>query len=256
MTTKIKSKKKNLLANYKGPRCERRLKNCSLGRGGCGYRYKKEDYEHWKCPECGFDRHCPNPVAQKGDACRVHGGGAAKANRGVNSPTWKHGRYSKYVPSRLLELYEKSIADPELIALRDEVGLLQARNQELLLELSGTGDSSHRWRELARLVIQLKEHAKVGDDGAMALDIVELSSMVKNGKRHWAIWREIYNTTELLGRTNEREQKRLERLGMMMKRDDVLALFSWFVDMVRSHVTDEPTLAAIESELRARSYHL
>lgn len=247
-------KGKNTLKNYDGPRCGRRIKTCTKSRGGCGYRYTKVDYKFWNCPNCGFDRHCPNPVSSIGDACRVHGRSGAVANAGVNSSTWKHGKYSKYVPANFLEFFEESLSDPELLNFAKHLAVLDARIKQLFSQME-EGDNSLRWEEAIASIAKIKSHAKSGDTKAMAQAMLEHETILKRGNQVWRTWDNMIKTMDAFGRANEREQKRLERLGMMMTRDEVYALFKWFVDLVKLHVTDKQALKAIHGELIKRNYH-
>ena len=248
-------KRRNNLANYEGPRCGRRLKTCPEDRGGCGYRYKKADHERWECPKCGFDRHCIRAVAKEGDPCGVHGQRAKKANAGVKNPSWKHGRFSKYVPKSILEGYEESLAEPELMALREEMAVIKGRIKQLLGEVD-KGESLIRSRKLKAAMTTLKKTVKSGDMQAHARAIVELDQQIGLVGKPGKTWEAIFSAIENLRRLNETEQKRLERMPHDDENaDEVLALFGWFVDMVRSHITDKQTLEAINADLKAKDWH-
>jgi hypothetical protein len=58
----------------------------------------------------------------------MHGGTVRK---GIDSPHWKHGRYSTALPEKLAALYHRSMNDPHLMNMRSEIGLLDARLYEL-----------------------------------------------------------------------------------------------------------------------------
>lgn len=49
-----------------------------------------------------------------------------KAVAGIASPTFRHGRYSKAIPARLLDAYHNAVTDTELLSLRDDIGLVDA----------------------------------------------------------------------------------------------------------------------------------
>ena len=61
--------------------------------------------------------------------CNLHGG---KTPIGAALPQFKTGRYSKYLPARLAERYHEAERDPELLSLRSELALVQARLAELI----------------------------------------------------------------------------------------------------------------------------
>src|SRR5579863_9488305 len=61
--------------------------------------------------------------------CRNHG---ALSPRGVASPAFKTGRYSRSLPARLVGRYQEAVADPELLSLRDDLALIDSRTSALL----------------------------------------------------------------------------------------------------------------------------
>src|SRR3954452_17185048 len=76
--------------------------------------------------------------------CRMHGG---KSLAGAASPAFKTGRHSTYLPVRLLAGYQEAERDPELLALRDEIALIDSRLADVLSRVD-SGESSRIWRSL------------------------------------------------------------------------------------------------------------
>ena len=65
--------------------------------------------------------------------CKIHGGDTPV---GLAAPNFKTGRYSKYLPAGLAERYVVARTDPELLSLRDEIGLVDTRISEVLTQPS------------------------------------------------------------------------------------------------------------------------
>lgn len=59
----------------------------------------------------------------------MHGGNIPT---GPALPQFKTGRYSKHLPARLADRYHEALADSELLAVRDDVALLDSHLAELL----------------------------------------------------------------------------------------------------------------------------
>ena len=78
---------------------------------------------------------CKRRATPGRNVCAIHGG---KTRQGVSSGQFQHGRYSKYLPARLLERYEESRSDPDLLGFRDELALTDARLSQVV-ELLNTG---------------------------------------------------------------------------------------------------------------------
>ena len=100
--------------------------------------------------------------------CRMHGGRGA---RGLASPEWKHGRYSKALPANLSAAYERARTDGDLIALRDELALVDARLTALLTELTAGGHATawetlgSAWRALEAAQAALAAQARAAAGG-------------------------------------------------------------------------------------------
>ena len=81
-------------------------------------------------------------VALRGtDRCKRHSYGSPA---GPLNPAFVHGRHSKVLPVRLLERYQASLSDPDLLSMRDDIALVDARMQELLSRVE-TGESDNLW---------------------------------------------------------------------------------------------------------------
>lgn len=61
--------------------------------------------------------------------CNLHGG---KTPNGIALPQTKTGRYSKYLPTELLDNYQAALADSELLSVRDEIALVDAKIGQIL----------------------------------------------------------------------------------------------------------------------------
>lgn len=85
-------------------------------------------------------------AAMANGRCRLHGGATPA---GIASANFRHGRYSKDLPARLAARFTEAQADPELLSLRAEIALIDARTNELL---AGIGSDSVRaaqvWPEI------------------------------------------------------------------------------------------------------------
>ena len=87
---------------------------------------------------------CTQPVCSGRTKCRLHGG---RSRRGLAAPAWKDGRYSKTLPADLADTYERARTDPELLALRDELALVDVRLMSLLERLA-EGETSTGWAKV------------------------------------------------------------------------------------------------------------
>ena len=95
----------------------------------------------WHCPECGEDRHCKRPATTGYRVCRLHGAGTPSKGKVPGRP--RKNRYGEALPSDILKDYQNSLADPELLALRDNIALLDAQIIALTRRLSSIDNDSY-----------------------------------------------------------------------------------------------------------------
>ena len=91
---------------------------------------------------------CKRAASLGRNVCAIHGG---KSPRGVASASFRHGRYSKALPHRLLHDFDELRSDPELVSLRDELALVDLRLQEKVNEWA--------WGEIKPLIETRQELA-------------------------------------------------------------------------------------------------
>lgn len=175
----------------------------------------------------------------------MHGG---KALAGVASATYKTGRYSKYLPARLTERYQEAQADTELLALREEVSLIDSRLTDLLQRVD-THEAGHWWKELRRVYKEYREAERLDDTGTMNHCIEEWGSIVQFGLNDYAAWNEVYGVLEQRRKLVESERKRLIDMQQVITSERAMLLISALVSIIQTHVSDRHTLAAISADV-------
>lgn len=189
---------------------------------------------------------CRAPAMANG-RCYVHGG---KTPRGPASPHFRTGRYSKYLPKGLMDLYETARQDTELVVLRDEIALMDARIADLLMQLSAA-TSADVWEEAARCHQDLSV-ALQAKNLESARDLAgRLGALLQGKENVGALWAEIARAVEARRRLVETEQQRLVRLNQMITAEQAMLFVAAVINLVRQHVTDRQALQAISDGLRA-----
>lgn len=189
---------------------------------------------------------CKQPALANG-RCRFHGG---KTPGGIASPHFKTGRYSKYLPARLSDRYHESLTDPDLLELRSEIAVLDARMGELI-ERIDTGESGAAW-VAARLALQQYNESELdGDKAKKVAAMRQLEEALERGAADYAIWSEIAAMTEQRRKLVESERKRLVDMQQVITSDRAMLLIGAVVDIIRRNVTDRAMLSGINSELTA-----
>jgi hypothetical protein len=192
--------------------------------------------------------------------CRIHGG---KSLVGAAAGPYRNGRYSKYLPTRMLERYEDAATDTELIALREDVALIDARIADMLQRVD-TGECGETWKALQEAVHEF-DKAERGMNAASSDKTIELKRidreeamrtiivLVQEGMADYAAWREIGSLIEQRRKTVETEQKRLIAMQQVITNDRAMVMMDRMLDIIERNVTDRSIRSAITSEFRAMS---
>lgn len=97
------------------------------------------------------------------------------------------------------------MADPELISVRRQIALLDAREAELIQRLSA-GEAGYNWRAARVALCKLSEAPKVRTDHPAFRKLAKLIAKSASDERRWAELRENAETRHRLADT---ERKRL-----------------------------------------------
>lgn len=197
---------------------------------------------------------CGKPAMKGREYCAKHGG---KTRIGASHPAFKHGGHSKYMPTRLAEKYRESLEDPQLMEFRADAALLQARLHELL----ETGESLPLWDQAQdafkdyRKAAQRAQQAPAGSDeradaaAQMTEALNRLESLINRGMADSLRWQEVYRVTEQVGKTKEREHRRLVQSEMVYTAEQLLAMVGKIVDAANSTIRDTEDRRAFQAAL-------
>jgi ADP-ribose pyrophosphatase YjhB (NUDIX family) len=190
---------------------------------------------------------CKRHAVTGSTKCKFHGGASLV---GIASPSFKTGRYSKDLPTRLAARYAEAISDASLLELRDEIGLMGVRLGELLGRVD-TGESTQRWQTLQIAYVNLQDAARRTDPLAFRVALNALGSAIEAGSQDYHTWREIMELIEQRRKLVDSEHKRLVAMSQMITAEQAMVLLSVVTDTVRKHVSDPAALAAIASDFRS-----
>lgn len=194
-------------------------------------------------------RYCTKAPVTGRKRCKLHGG---KSLRGVEAPGFKHGRHSAYIPQRYLAVVEASLADPDLMSVRQDFALAEARTAELLQgieqgsSLEGARASFDTWSAVVSLLPkELRDHP------AIATHREALRGALTAAKSEQTAWREIRNNQRVRARLVEVERRRQEQLGNMMPSEQVLTLMARLAVIVQRYVEDPKDRQSVAEEIMA-----
>lgn len=185
---------------------------------------------------------CKRAAAANG-RCNLHGG---KTPVGLALPQTTHGRYSKHLPARLSSRYHEAEYDSELLSMRAEVHLIDARLADVLARVD-TGESGHLWEAL----VTAKEtyYKAPAKDKASAL--YALLGLIDEGATDYAAWQDVRSLLEQRRRTVESERKRLVEMQQTITAERAMLLIGAIAGIVKAHVSSRQELAAITRDIGA-----
>jgi hypothetical protein len=185
---------------------------------------------------------CTQPPMPNG-RCRLHGG---KSLRGVEHPNFQHGRYAKDLLPSLQQDYCRTLADPRILALKDEISLLSARVHEVLR----TGESGQRWRDVKAAWNAADMALQEGDVSKLNRAMGELGGIIHAGLHDWNHWTEIGQLLERLRRLKTSEHRHRVDARLAITQEQLSAEIAAVLDILRRNIKDRDTLHAINEELR------
>lgn len=169
------------------------------------------------------------------EVCATHGG---KSLGGLASPTYKHGRYSTYLPTRMAARYQEAQSDPAMLELRADVALLDARLSDVLTRVD-TGESGRLWSELHQWNTELTAARRANDAVEIAAALTMIQRLIAEGHADWAAWQDIRSLIEQRRKLVESERK--ANATMTAEQFMLLAgaLVAVFRDSVQRNVSDD-----------------
>lgn len=178
--------------------------------------------------------------------CRLHGG---LTPRGIASPQFVHGRYSKYLKGTTLgEIYERARDDPELLNLSEEILLVQTRLHQLVGKIPDE-DSGGRWKEARTHFEKFKESSARQDEYGWRTALANLDATIKEGGKDSMLWEEILKTLKSYADLIAKEQKRRMDMNALVSVDQAVSLLAEVLMAVRTHVHDRDALVAIHDKI-------
>ncbi len=204
-------------------------------------------------PRCGAKtKHgvgtCQNIPIKGRIRCRFHGG-TNTGRIGIASSRFKTGKTSKYLPDRLISQFKNSKVDQNLLELRYEVALVDARIVELTSELDKKGNVVH-FKDIKRSVKKLKrEVAKGADPNALILVLDSIEDSLNAEVKNSAVWKDIGEQIDRRLRLTESERKRLIDGHHMISVERMMMLVANILKIILENVPDMQARHKIRSSL-------
>lgn len=158
------------------------------------------------------------------------------------SGTWKHGRYSKYMPAHLAQDYERARNDPDLLSLNDSIALLDAQISATLRKIGGRNAAgSKSWSEAARAFRAMMSalQKQTPDPDQQATAIKALQDVIEAGFSEARLYDDLNELIERHRKVTESEQKRRIALQAHIDVQAAMGLFYQLVKVIDETLKDD-----------------
>lgn len=171
---------------------------------------------------------CGQAAVKGGTKCRMHGG---KGLSGQANGNYKHGRYSKSLPTRLASRADEYARDPRVLSLAPDVAVNQA-HLAALFERLDTGESGETWRQLQQTFDGFSHALAKGDMDGMQAHFETMRRLVQHGGEQARTWREIQKAWEINCKLVATEVKTLATMQQMVTVQQMMLMLSRITDTV------------------------
>lgn len=195
--------------------------------------------------KCRDGHLCTNPPMTGRTRCRMHGGASPV---GIASATFKHGKYSAYMPDRLLERYHDAVADPALLEQTHEIALVDSRLADLLTRVD-TGEAGVLWEKARKATSDIRKALHNENYGGVMEAALELDNIIGSGLTDFEAWNQISALLSQRRQLVESQRKRMIEQQQFVTVEQALLLVTAMINSVKEHVTDRAALNAISMDV-------
>lgn len=204
-----------------------------------GYEYKA----------CGAKTRAGGTCKQRAMAngrCYMHGG---KSLAGIASPSFKDGRYSKYIPAQLAGRYNEARADSDILSLNEDVALLRSFTLKHLSDMS-TGDTHPAWIEAKKAFDEMDAASLSGDAEKFIEAKNKLQAVIEPNYRAALSESQVVRYIDQLGRIADKERRLLIDRQQVITVERMMLMITAIAAVVKQHVDDRTILNAIQTDIQ------
>ena len=171
------------------------------------------------------------PVPHR-NRCYLHNGNAAT---GAAVASYRHGRFSKYLPQGLLKKYIDNQNDPEFLTHKSELGLVDAHIKDHYETMkNGTGpDTFQKVRQAWKDLTRAKENH---DEEAVDKAFKAMEDALTGEEEHSTNLSELLDLLELRRKTLEAETRRLTNSESTLNLEQNLTLIGFLQNAVKEPI--------------------
>jgi hypothetical protein len=168
--------------------------------------------------------------------CKFHGGNLAPP--GPTHHSYKHGRYSSYMPDGLKDMVEEALADPNILELTAHVAILDARVRQLVSQ-ANDGAGSKAWMKVRDKAKDAKDALDQEDYTAALSSIRGVIGLCQSAIAQAMLWQDILDVMDEHRKLTESEIKRRKEGALMLTAEQAMLMIHRIQEELVSIVRDE-----------------
>ena len=181
--------------------------------------------------------------------CRLHGG---KTPSGTASPHFKTGRYSRYLPTQIRQLYAIHCRDRKSNDLQDEIGLLTVHIGQLLQQAHAKA-SLDSFSTIQKMTTEIQKAVETNEKDRVVELVAQMKIVIQKGSEGSAIWDKIIDRIETRRRLVDTQRKYDIEMGRMLPVEEAHQFMTTLAIIVKeaheAHLTDGVLSRAILGQI-------
>jgi hypothetical protein len=146
----------------------------------------------------------------------------------------------KSLPDKLALRYLESQSDPELLNMRSDIALVDARVEQLLDSTKELAPYIDFVGGLRSSLNEFKAAAAKADGAGMSEALGRLDAIVADGEADIQTWQQIIGLLEMRRKLVDQESKRLVAMHQMVTAEEAMALVGKLLAVVKLNVQGRP----------------
>ena len=192
---------------------------------------------------------CGSPAVSGYHNCKWHGG---KTKRQVTREMSRRdksaiaeGRYHKNMPKEIVNSYARSLADPDLLNLTNEIALIDSRTSELIETLKDVPSPDY-----PALLKRLDKLIRDCDDEYLLSELETLREGFAGGHARDSAWDKITDAIKTRVTIADAERKRRSDMQGYLTSKQVMQLAGQLIDMATQRITDADSMRAFAKDIK------
>lgn len=193
--------------------------------------------------------YCDKHPSKGRERCELHGG---KQKRGIERHNTVTGRYSKVLPLQAAARYGELVADPTMVSLTREIGLVDLMLEESLDALYGGEQATPElFRELGQLWAQFKDARNQAQVPRMTETVEQMGSLIENGAERARQQDRVLNMVGKRKALVDSERRRLIDQEYAIPVDAFLAVIGALMKMINRLFDDQAAKRELFREVQS-----